>query len=157
RFKAPVAARARWDIAFCGGSAVAAFFQGIILEAFLDGLAAPGKDAGGSVPWLSPFPLFTGLGRLVGYGLLGAPWLVVMAEVRLLLPFAGISGLLSSAFLGVMAIVRVCAPFTPPLIADRWFSYPNLLWFAPVPLLVGIALLRLWVSRGRVPGSGPFL
>ncbi|GAA0222720.1 cyanide-insensitive cytochrome bd quinol oxidase subunit II [Castellaniella daejeonensis] len=157
RFKAPVAARARWDIAFCGGSAVAAFFQGIILGAFLDGLAAPGKDAGGSVPWLSPFPLFTGLGLLVEYGLLGATWLVMKTEGRLQMRFAGISGLLSWAFLGVIAIVSVWTPFAHPRIADRWFSYPNLLWFAPVPLLVGIALRRLRVSLGRAPGAGPFL
>ena len=39
-------------------------------------------------------------------------------------------------------------------IAERWFSLPNLLWFAPVPLLVALAmcwLLQVAARRRAMP------
>lgn len=45
-----------WDLAFIGGSAGAAFFQGIALGAFLQGIPMDdGRFAGDPFGWLSPF------------------------------------------------------------------------------------------------------
>ncbi|MBU6494656.1 MAG: cytochrome d ubiquinol oxidase subunit II, partial [Burkholderiales bacterium] len=44
-----------WDLAFIGGSAGAAFFQGVALGAFLQGIPmADGRFAGGAFEWLTP-------------------------------------------------------------------------------------------------------
>ncbi|WP_368648423.1 cytochrome d ubiquinol oxidase subunit II [Castellaniella ginsengisoli] len=157
RFKAPPAARGRWDLAFWGGSIVATFFQGIILGAFLDGVVVSGGRTVSGMPWLSPFPVFAGAGLLVGYGLLGATWLLMKTDGRVRTRCAAIARPLAWALLGVLLVISVWTPLSHPRIAERWFSYPNLLWFAPVPLLVGVALWRLQAALGREAGAAPFL
>jgi len=67
-----------WDIAFAGGSMVAAFMQGVALGALVQGIPVTGRAyAGGWWDWLTPFSVATGIALLIGYGLLGATWLVM--------------------------------------------------------------------------------
>jgi cytochrome d ubiquinol oxidase subunit II len=51
--------------------------------------------------------------------------------------------------------VSVWTPLAQPAIAERWFSWPNLLYFSPVPLLTGIVAWELWralqLRRERAP------
>ena len=83
RFKASDAARPLWDKAFIGGSLVATFFQGVTLGAYIDGVQVVNRAyAGGSLDWLKPFSLFTGLGVLSAYALLGCTWLILKTERR---------------------------------------------------------------------------
>ena len=42
------------------------------------------------------------------------------------------------------AIISMWTPLAHPAIAERWFSLPNIFWFAPVPLLVVGAMWWLW-------------
>ena len=73
--------RNRWDIAFAGGSLLATLAQGIALGAILQGVHVEGRHyAGGWWDWLTPFSILTGLALVVGYGLLGATWLVLKTE-----------------------------------------------------------------------------
>jgi cytochrome d ubiquinol oxidase subunit II len=70
-----------WDMAFTGGSALAALTQGMILGALLQGVKVTNDAyAGGWLDWLSPFTLLTGVSVMIGYGLLGATWLVWRTE-----------------------------------------------------------------------------
>jgi cytochrome d ubiquinol oxidase subunit II len=39
-------------------------------------------------------------------------------------------------------------------IFDRWFSLPNLVLLAPIPLVTGALLLGLWVALARDPRPG---
>ena len=60
--------RAFWDLAFTGGSFVAAFMQGIMLGALLQGVQVEGRAyAGGWWDWLTPFSLLTGASVVAGY------------------------------------------------------------------------------------------
>src|SRR5688500_4371198 len=69
--------RAFWDLAFSGGSLVAALTQGMILGALLQGIEVEGRAYAGSWwDWLTPYTLLTGRGVAAGYCLLGACWLV---------------------------------------------------------------------------------
>lgn len=80
RFK-HAALRRLWDGAFCAGSVVATFAQGIVLGAFIQGFKVDGRQfAGSSFDWLAPFPLATGLALMFGYALLGACWLILKTE-----------------------------------------------------------------------------
>ena len=81
RFKAHEAHRALWDIAFASGSYLAAFSQGVAIGAFINGFNMSGTTyAGGSFDWLTPFSLFTGVGLILAYALLGSTWLIMKTE-----------------------------------------------------------------------------
>ncbi|OGS48959.1 MAG: cytochrome d ubiquinol oxidase subunit II, partial [Erythrobacter sp. RIFCSPHIGHO2_12_FULL_63_10] len=73
--------RGFWDLAFAGGSLVAALSQGMILGALLQGIAVEDRTYAGSWwDWLTPYTLLTGLGTVAGYALLGSTWLVWKLE-----------------------------------------------------------------------------
>jgi len=80
RFRRP-ALRRFWDGAFCGGSALATFAQGIVLGTFIQGFEVDGRHfAGTSFDWVTPFALLIGLALIFGYALLGAGWLILKTE-----------------------------------------------------------------------------
>ena len=158
RFKANDRERPIWDLAFIGGSVTAAFFQGVSLGAFLSGIPVSGRSyAGGPLDWLAPFPLAAGAGVMIAYTLLGSTWLIMRTEgelqqrmIRLAKPF----GLL---MLAAIVGVSIWTPLAQHQVAERWFSFPNLLFLSPVPLLVaGAVFLLLW-SLKRDPFRLPFL
>src|SRR5438105_7411585 len=128
--------RQRWSAAFCGGSAVATFFQGVVLGMYVQGFRVTGQVyAGTTRDWIAPFPLATGVGLLFGYAMLGATWLVMKTEGALQ-NWARIQAL--RALYGVLAfiaMVSVWTPFFDRQIAERWFSYPNVAWLSVVPLV----------------------
>ncbi len=81
RFKADEAHKPFWDRAFMSGSFAAAFFQGVILGAFIEGhQIVDGAATNGVMSWLTSFNVFCGLGVVVAYALLGATWLVYKTE-----------------------------------------------------------------------------
>jgi cytochrome d ubiquinol oxidase subunit II len=70
-----------WDVAFFGGSIVAAFMQGIALGALVQGVEITGRAySGGWWDWLSTFSILTGVAVVVGYALFGATWIVLKTE-----------------------------------------------------------------------------
>ena len=63
------------------GSALAAFAQGVILGAFIQGFHVEGRQfVGSSFDCFTPFSLFTGVALMFGYSLLGAGWLMIKTE-----------------------------------------------------------------------------
>ena len=72
---------ALWDASFAGGSLLAAFMQGLMVGALVEGLPiSNGQYIGGVWGWLSPFAVLCGVGLCVGYALLGACWLIKKCE-----------------------------------------------------------------------------
>ena len=147
-----------WDAAFCAGSFVAALSQGIILGAILQGIHVENDAyAGGWLDWLSPFTLLTGVSVVIGYGLLGATWLVwrtdgpVQAHARRLAFWFGIGTLLA------LAAVSGATPTLAYEYWRRWFEMPNVIVTAQVPLLVTIAAIAFFVSLRRGAERLPFL
>jgi cytochrome d ubiquinol oxidase subunit II len=147
RFKADAGHRPFWDQAFAWGSYIATFSQGVALGAFINGFkVSGGAYAGGSLDWLSPFSLLTGVGLLVAYALLGSTWLIMKTEGSLQRRMFGLARPIVVAMLLVIGIVSVWTPLTHARVAERWFAFPNLVIFAPVPILVLVVtglLLRL--------------
>ena len=73
--------RTFWDHGFAVGSALAAFAQGIILGAFIQGFNVKGRQfVGGSFDCFTPFSVFCGLALMCGYALLGSGWLIIKTE-----------------------------------------------------------------------------
>jgi cytochrome bd ubiquinol oxidase subunit II len=148
RFRAETPAQLRrWDWSFSGGSYVATFCQGVALGAFVQGIEVQGRAyAGGWWDWLTPFSVLTGLALVVGYGLLGACWLVWKTEGELqdrVRVQARWLGLLTLAFIALVSLVM---PFLQPAFRERWFSFPNLILALPVPALVVVLAWRFFAA-----------
>jgi cytochrome d ubiquinol oxidase subunit II len=130
-----------WDVAFAGGSLVAAFIQGLTVGAMVEGLPiVNGQYAGGEFGWLSPFAVLCGIGLCLGYALLGACWLVRKCEAEIrdaayrLIPYLAI-GLL------VFLVVVFAYALTENLrVMYRWIERPYLLLFPAVGVLAAIVL-----------------
>ncbi len=134
-----------WDLAFVGGSTAAAFSQGIVLGAFIQGIEIEGRSyAGGWFDWLTPFSLFTGLALVLGYALLGAGWLVMKSTGALQQRVYVIMRPLALATLAAIAGVSLWTPLLNEEIAERWFSWPNIVYLSPVPLLVAAGAAGLY-------------
>ncbi|CUI97976.1 cytochrome d ubiquinol oxidase subunit II [Achromobacter kerstersii] len=158
RFKADEHHRPLWDRAFVFGSVCATFFQGVTLGAYIEGIPVVGRAyAGGAWDWISPFSMFTGLGLVVGYALLGCTWLIMKTEGRLHRHMCRIAQPLTLALLAVIAVLSAWTPLAQPHIAQRWFSLPNMFWFIPVPVLVAAAGFDLIRRVRGMPSAGPFL
>jgi cytochrome d ubiquinol oxidase subunit II len=163
RFKANETHRPFWDFAFAGGSYLAAFCQGAALGAFVNGFVVTGPSYdGGPLDWLTPFSVFTGLGVIVAYAMLGSTWLTMKTEGALQGRMIAYAKRIVPVVLAGIAIVSLWTPLTHSDIAARWFSFPNIVIFAPVPILV---LATSWLmlrmlsggSYGAIPKAGPFL
>jgi cytochrome d ubiquinol oxidase subunit II len=138
-----------WDLSFAGGSCVAAFIQGLMVGALVEGLPiSDGQYAGGEFGWLSPFSLLCGVGLCLGYTLLGACWLVrkctdeVRAAAYRLIPF------LSIGLLVFLVMVFAYALAENLRIMSRWLERPYLFVF-PVIAIVAAIVLAASVRRRR--------
>lgn len=147
-----------WDVAFAGGSTLAALSQGIVLGTFLQGIpVVDGRYAGGEWDWFNPFSLMTGAGLVVGYALLGAGWLFWRADETLRRKAASWMPWLLAGLLVAIVAVSIWTPLMSPAIARRWFDFPDSLAFAPVPLLtVACAWTMLRFVRRGLASAWPF-
>jgi cytochrome d ubiquinol oxidase subunit II len=148
RFKADEAHKPFWDKAFACGSYIATFSQGVALGTFITGFeVTDGAYSGGGLDWLTPFSLFTGFGLVVAYALLGSTWLVMKTEG------APVSEDLGTSDDDQLARRHrsLWTPLSHPAVAARWFSLPNIVFFAPVPILV---LLATW-APAHAPAGQP--
>jgi cytochrome bd ubiquinol oxidase subunit II len=157
RFKRP-ALRRFWDRAFCGGSAVATFAQGVVLGTFIQGFKVDGRHfSGTSFDWVTPFALLTGVALMFGYALLGAGWLILKTEGALQ-HWARKSGRISLiAVLIAILAVSIWTPVADPGIAQRWFSWPNIGFLAPVPLVTLLIAWLEWRSLNHDHEIVPFI
>jgi cytochrome d ubiquinol oxidase subunit II len=159
RFKALDHERHVWDKAFVGGSLTAAFFQGVALGSYIQGIPMWGdRYVGGALDWVAPFPLFTGLGVVAAYALLGSTWLVLKTEGELQRRMIGMARPLTLALFAFIVAISIWTPLSHPAIASRWFTWPGSLWFAPVPILAVLFTAGLLRSlRRRRLNAMPFV
>ena len=147
-----------WDLAFAGGSAIAALAQGIALGALLQGVVVEGRQyAGGWWDWLTPFSLLTGVALIVGYALLGAGWVIMKTTGDLQARAYRLAWWLAVATLGFIVAVSLATPFLETEYWRRWFAWPSILFTAPVPLAVAAIALLLFESLARHRQYRPFL
>ncbi|MET4129817.1 cytochrome d ubiquinol oxidase subunit II [Roseovarius sp. MBR-6] len=147
-----------WDHAFFGGSLVAAFCQGIVLGALVQGIEVTGRAySGGWWDWLTPFSVLTGLAVVAGYALLGATWLVLKTDGPLQLGMRRRAWWLGFATLGFMGIVSLATPFLEPVYFQRWFNLPGSAFSIVMPVLVLGAAWALFTGLNDSRDLRPFL
>jgi cytochrome d ubiquinol oxidase subunit II len=147
-----------WDHGFTWGSTVATFAQGMVLGAFIQGFQVDGRHfAGSSWDFFTPFSILTGVALIFGYGLLGAGWLILKTEGELQQRARKLG---RWCFLGVFAAIGLVSIWTPLMNADiatRWFSWPNIVFLAPVPIVTALLGWLEWRSLNDRSEAAPFV
>ena len=147
-----------WDIAFFGGSTVAAFAQGVILGSLIQGITVvDGRFGGGPFDWATPFALLCGLGLVAGYALIGATWLIAKTEGPVQERARRYARTLLLVVLGFIAAVSLWTPFGFGRIAERWFATPNIWFLWPVPIVTVILGWYVWRGLERAHDFTPFI
>lgn len=148
-----------WDVAFIGGSVLAAFFQGVSLGALLQGIEVDGRNYGGGWwDWLTPFSLLTGVAVVVGYGLLGATWLNMKTEGPIQKRFRKFALIFGLGTLGFIGAVSLATPWLEAEYYQRWFEFPGLFVTIPMPLAILVIAFLMFRSL-RIHGHDyrPFI
>jgi cytochrome d ubiquinol oxidase subunit II len=143
RVKAPLSHKGRWNAAFFAGSAMTALAQGFMLGMYVMGLTV--------TPAHVAFSLLTAGALTVAYSFIGAAWLILKTDgvlQRKAVAWArrGIWGMV----LGLAAI-SAASPLVSTRIWDKWFSVPEILFLAPLPLMAAALIVLLWVGLRRLP------
>ena len=130
RVKAPVVQKPGWDRAFFAGSLMASLAQGFMLGIYILGLEWSA--------WSVTFGALTAICLTTAYAFIGATWLIFKTEDRLqrrsvLWARRSIWGVM----LG-LAAVSAASPLASPRIFDKWFSVPEVLFLAPLPILSAV-------------------
>ncbi|NKI18248.1 cytochrome d ubiquinol oxidase subunit II [Spongiibacter sp. KMU-166] len=143
RVKAGDHRRALWNRAFALGSLTASLAQGWMLGSYVTGLR---EDSTGL--------LFSGLIALslpALYLILGCGWLLIKTENSLQRKSVAWARLaIWPMGLGLL-LVSVATPMISPQIAERWFTLPNAILLAPIPLvcLACYGGILLFIRRGN--------
>jgi len=139
--------RELWNWLFWAGSTLAAFAQGLMLGRYVTGFAS------GAGYWL--FALVVGASLCGGYVLLGATWLILRTEGPLQeKSVAWARWGLAWVALGV-ALVSLGTPLVSETVREKWFSFPRMVYVAPLPLATLAAWCWVWFSLGKSEGK-PF-
>lgn len=155
RFKASTS-RYLWNWAFAGGSTVAAFAQGAVVGAYVEGFETVNRVyVGGALDWLTPFSVLTGFGLLAGYALLGSTWLILKTEGELQEWAYRITPGLLIAVLAVFGIIGVWTPFVEEGVRERWFGDLTFIW--ALPMLTLLCAFQIFRSVRRRLEGRPFI
>lgn len=146
-----------WDVAFAGGSLVAAFMQGIALGALVQGIEVADRAyAGGWWDWLSVFSLLTGFAVVIGYALLGATWIILKTEGSLQRQMQNYAWWLGAGTLGFIGIVSILTPFQDPEYFRRWFNLPGSIFSVLMPGAVAATAWALFSGLSAGKDGQPF-
>jgi cytochrome d ubiquinol oxidase subunit II len=150
--------RTFWDHGFNYGSIVATFAQGVMLGAFVEGFKIDGRNfAGTSFDFLTPFSLLTGLALVFGYALLGAGWLILKTEGEIQNRARRFGRFCLLGVLVGVAIVSIWTPWFNAAIFQRWFSWPNIAFLMPIPIVTALVAASVWRALGSDSESWPFV
>lgn len=143
RAKANADHKNHWDLCFKTGSLLAALTQGYMIGRYVMSFEQSTQAYA--------FALLSALCVTAAYVYIGGAWLVLKTEGELQKRAAYWSrraGWLAA--LGILA-VSVVNPLFNPMVAERWFSFPEMLLLAPVPLVVLATIFMVDRYLRRVP------
>lgn len=144
-FRAKVLASRKhlWDKSFFVGSLLAALSQGYMLGLYIMGFEHS------LASYL--FGLLTGVCVAAGYSFIGASWLIMKTDGDLqkkAVRWARISLWLTAGGIG---LVSLATPLVNERIFDKWFSIPNIVLLAPIPIITGVVILLVDYVLRKLP------
>jgi cytochrome bd ubiquinol oxidase subunit II len=155
RFRAIENQRHRWDWSFFGGSVLAAFCQGAILGALIQGTksSADLQFSGGPLDWLTGFTVFCGIAVVFGYALLGSSWLLWRTSGKLHANMRRHTKVLGIIMLALLLVVSLWTPTLNPSFSQRWFAWPGILATAIAPILSVVLAFVFFASLRKEEGE----
>jgi cytochrome d ubiquinol oxidase subunit II len=157
RFKAHTSKRL-WGVCFGIGSILAAFAQGLMLGAIVEGMPLQGgKYLGGPFAWFSPFSMLTGVAVIFGYALLGSTWLIMKTTGQAQNIAYDLTRPLVAVVVAFMGLVSAWLPFLSSQIMARWFESGKFVYLSPIPLLAIANGVALWRAVMRRAEYAPFV
>jgi cytochrome d ubiquinol oxidase subunit II len=143
RAKVIAAEKERWNRLFFLGSLFTALSQGWMLGLYIMGLQ--------HTPFTVAFAALTAVCVAAGYTFIGATWLVLKTDGFLQRrAVAWAERGLAFVVLG-MGVVSLATPLVSPRIFERWFSLPEFLLLAPLPLAAAAITAGLWLTLKNLP------
>ena len=137
---------------------MATYAQGVVLGTFIQGFKGDGRHfSGSSFDWITPFALLTGVALLFGYGLLGAGWLILKTEGELQDLARRVARVCLIAILLAIGAVSIWTPLANATIASRWFTWPDMGYLSPVPIITGSIAIGEWYALAHRHELTPFL
>ena len=146
RAKAPAPHKRLWNNAFFIGSLMTSISQGFMLGMYVMGL---------EWTWINfAYGMLTAVFLTVGYSFIGATWVIhKTAHTLQVKAVAWARGGIWGLVLGIGAI-SLATPFVSTRIFDKWFTWPEALYLAPLPILSALIVYWLWAMLQRMPFSG---
>jgi cytochrome d ubiquinol oxidase subunit II len=143
RAKAPTHHKTWWNRAFFGGSLLTAFSQGLMLGLYITGFR---NDR-----WSILFAILSAFGLIAAYILLGSAWLIMKTEgdLQKRAQHWARRSLWGSA-VGVAA-VSIATPMVSQRIFEKWFSLPEFILLAPIPVITFGLFLMIEMLLARMP------
>lgn len=143
RAKAKVDHKDRWDTLFSAGSFLTAISQGYMVGSYILGFR---HDLLSLV-----FCLLTGLAVAAAYALVGASWLIMKTDGALqqkAIAWASVG--LRGTVVGI-ALISLASPMVSEHVFTRWFTYPDVLILAPVPIITLVLVGWIEVVLKQLP------
>tara|TARA_Y100001960_G_scaffold41842_1_gene41027 strand:- start:1440 stop:2447 length:1008 start_codon:yes stop_codon:yes gene_type:complete len=134
-----------WNNAFFAGSFLTAFAQGYMLGSYILGFD---KSAEGIM-----FSVLVGLAVVAAYSLMGANWLIMRTEGTLqkkAIKWAKCTMLYTAA--GIV-LISITTPLVSARIFEKWFSFPEIIMLAPIPLITAVLMIKMYVMLKHMPFS----
>jgi cytochrome d ubiquinol oxidase subunit II len=132
-----------WNRLFFVGSLMTALAQGYMLGLYVMGLDQTWATTG--------FAVLTAVFLAVGYSFIGAAWLIHKTDGALQLKAVrwGRESLWG-VILGIGA-VSLATPLVSSRLFNKWLSFPEVLFLAPLPILSGLLIMWLWRMLRAMP------
>ena len=132
-----------WDKSFFIGSLLAALAQGYMLGLYIMGFEHSLAS--------HLFGMLAGVCVAAGYSFIGAGWLIMKTDGDLqkkAVRWARISLWLTAVGIG---LVSIATPLVNERIFDKWFSIPNIVLLAPIPIITGVVILLVDYTLRKLP------
>lgn len=154
RAKASFSHRPTWDKLFKLGSLIASLTQGYMLGMYVNGFDTSLTGV--------LFASLSAVGVSCAYCLIGATWLVMKTEGDLQrTSIVNAKRALIIAFIGIASVSATNLLFNPE-IYSKWFTFPNILFLMPIPVVcaalfaIAFAALKRLERNPDIGGGLPF-
>ncbi|WP_414437887.1 cytochrome d ubiquinol oxidase subunit II [Candidatus Bealeia paramacronuclearis] len=155
RAKVPDLYKDLWNQAFFMGSLLTSLCQGYMLGLYIMGLEYKVETI--------LFASLTSICLTLGYVFIGASWLIMKTEgVLQMKAVKWAQGSLSFIVIGILA-VSTASPLVSDRIFSKWFTLPEIIFLAPLPLFSSLLIFGLWNLLKSLPQEndrwcwGPFV